>query len=656
MQPHYIAATAATQSPSLYLDQFLSAFFPDDQEDVYFRFFPPRGASGLPQMFPTTRAEMTTPKMQARVQELNRTLGAYFVVNSGGNSDSDISRFNSFFCENDTLSIAEQRDQLIRSPLQPSLVVKTRKSLHAYWPIDGQCSAEEWRDIEERLIAYFKSDDKIKNPSRVMRLPGFDHIDGHGERVPVEVEQSGSQRYTVQQMRQAFPAVETTKEIYAPGDARLDSWDSLHAETRRRIMAHPTYSQRGEWGHCKGDCHSGQGNSAIAVNLPSGAYSCQAGCSSDQIRIAFGLPPFPEQHEASNADMTLSLSLDEISAMEFAEAERIVHTLERGEIGLICGGPNAGKSTLAMNLSLCLAAGRPFTPLCEGRQGGLRVMYVGDGQEMSLKKFRWNAQRMRESMNQEEQTLVGKNLRGLCGALIDGEPLNLANEAHMARVTEDIIEQKSEIVIIDTLTTCFVLQDENSNSEVQRRAMRPLGKLAAETGAAILVLHHPGKYSENAPQAIRAYRSRGASSIGAYVRLMLTLKRQDEKDAEWVDLICEKSKGDDFADVALRLDAAARWFTRTDLTPVRITSSYELVVEAVRSIGDAVRRSDLEKALEGKVRKSRVGEILAEALKVGDLLKSKHGSYIHPDYVEEEPVLPNTGPVFSDQVEVTVNA
>jgi len=100
--------------------------------------------------------------------------GVYFVVNFGGHEDESITRINAQFMECDNLPLEEQLAKIQAFPLEPSLIVKTRKSLHCYWLIkNGDMSA--FRRVQRKLIAYFVSDPACVNESRVFRLPGFYH-------------------------------------------------------------------------------------------------------------------------------------------------------------------------------------------------------------------------------------------------------------------------------------------------------------------------------------------------------------------------------------------------------------------------------------------------------------------------------------------------
>lgn len=104
--------------------------------------------------------------------EANR--GIFFVVNSGGNSDRKINKINAQFFECDTLSLEEQMENISKFPLEPSIIVQTKKSLHVYFLIKNG-KVEKFRDIQKKLAKHFKGDVSCINESRVMRVPGFYH-------------------------------------------------------------------------------------------------------------------------------------------------------------------------------------------------------------------------------------------------------------------------------------------------------------------------------------------------------------------------------------------------------------------------------------------------------------------------------------------------
>ncbi|MDM0720089.1 phage/plasmid primase, P4 family [Clostridium perfringens] len=100
--------------------------------------------------------------------------GIFFVVNSGGNSDRKINKINAQFFECDTLSLEEQLENISKFPLEPSIIVQTKKSLHVYFLIKNG-KVEKFRDIQKKLAKHFNGDGSCINESRVMRVPGFYH-------------------------------------------------------------------------------------------------------------------------------------------------------------------------------------------------------------------------------------------------------------------------------------------------------------------------------------------------------------------------------------------------------------------------------------------------------------------------------------------------
>ncbi len=277
--------------------RFLRAFFMPG-ESICYRAFPPKN-SGL-QGVKKTRAGVGFD-VRVELSQWNQNFGVYFVVNFGGDKDEEIQRFCAFFCECDDLSLDSQNYRLDASPVPTSIRVETKKSVHAYWLLaDDECTVEQWRDIQNRLIHYFKSDPKIKNPSRVMRLPYFDHVSlgesGLVRKLVTVTQFHQFVRRSAKEMQDGFPAVPVvTQKLRIAELDKLDGWDALNERTRQAIKSHSTYHEYGDYGHCQGVCHGGKGVSAIFIYKPTGAYKCMLGCNSAEIRSAFGLPDKPER-------------------------------------------------------------------------------------------------------------------------------------------------------------------------------------------------------------------------------------------------------------------------------------------------------------------------------------------------------------------------
>ena len=112
---------------------------------------------------------------------------------------------NAWFCEMDEGTIDEQLAKLESSPLQPTFVIKTRKSLHLYWLANQSTKPNQghWDAITSGLIHHFNADRACKDISRVLRIPGFFH--NKEEPLMVEILYHNENTYTDDSMLGAFP-------------------------------------------------------------------------------------------------------------------------------------------------------------------------------------------------------------------------------------------------------------------------------------------------------------------------------------------------------------------------------------------------------------------------------------------------------------------
>lgn len=185
-------------------DVILSLFNPS--ETVCFRVFDDRktGIFSGAKLETAAGKYSTTEKTLINHNEQNR--GVFFVVNYGGHDDESITRINAQFVEMDELSFEEQQKAVDEFPLPPSMIIKTRKSLHVYWFVKN-AKVDRFRSIQKQLAEHFHGDPMCVNESRVMRLPGFNHC--KKEPIPVEcISFHPERRYTQEQISEVLPSLE----------------------------------------------------------------------------------------------------------------------------------------------------------------------------------------------------------------------------------------------------------------------------------------------------------------------------------------------------------------------------------------------------------------------------------------------------------------
>ncbi len=155
------------------LKEFLNCFFKDN-EKICFRVLSDKKDKNFNSIKLSSRLKDIdeTEKILRRHNLKDR--GIFFVVNYGGHFDRDIERINAQFFECDNISLEEQYEKIMAFPLEPSIIIKTRKSLHTYFLIENG-NVKDFRKIQRRLIEYFDGDKACVNESRLLRLPGFNH-------------------------------------------------------------------------------------------------------------------------------------------------------------------------------------------------------------------------------------------------------------------------------------------------------------------------------------------------------------------------------------------------------------------------------------------------------------------------------------------------
>jgi hypothetical protein len=285
-------------------DDFLSAVFPDPFEDINLRAFGPKDAPENESRFSahkwrTCREALACDEaLLAELHEANRTRGIYVVINSGGDKAKDIARINGFFAEMDDGPLAEQHAKYDASRLAPAVRIETLKSVHGHWPAASGVTLDDFDEIQRRLIHYFKSDPKIKDRSRVMRVPGFNHVAYNAGLLsykPVTVAAfDPSRRFTAAEMLAAFPAATEAKpKLERLPKTTIDmtgDFETYKREIGSCIRNHATARRngRGNW-DCRAVCHNGKGATGLFYDPAGNFVLCNAGCDLTTIALAFGI-------------------------------------------------------------------------------------------------------------------------------------------------------------------------------------------------------------------------------------------------------------------------------------------------------------------------------------------------------------------------------
>lgn len=256
--------------------------------------------------------------------------------------------------------------------------------------------------------------------------------------------------------------------------------------------------------------------------------------------------------------------------------------LDRAAFGVIFGPSGCGKTFLTLDLALAVALGRPWF---DRRVRRAPVVYVASEAGMSLGR-RLAAYRLRHGVAPSPDLRV-----------ITDAP-DLLQGGDVAALVPAI--GWPGLVIVDTLSRSWT-GDENSTQDMGR-FVAALDRIRAETGAAVLVVHHTGKGGDMVARGSSALKGAVDTEIGVRrdedgtIRAALIKARDGETGAELTaDLepieVSRDADGDPITScVIVPAEAGARP-ARDPLTPAD-RHALDLLSDEICRHGQTAPRSD----------------------------------------------------------------
>ena len=120
--------------------------------------------------------------------------------------NSNVKKIGAWAIDMDEGSKPQQMAKLMRSPLEPSIIVESKRGYHAYW-LARNARTENYKEVvAKRLVPYFGADKNATDISRVLRVPNFKHWKDENDPFDVkEVYRNEGAFYTEPQMHAYFP-------------------------------------------------------------------------------------------------------------------------------------------------------------------------------------------------------------------------------------------------------------------------------------------------------------------------------------------------------------------------------------------------------------------------------------------------------------------
>ncbi|MFN0149603.1 MAG: AAA family ATPase [bacterium] len=260
---------------------------------------------------------------------------------------------------------------------------------------------------------------------------------------------------------------------------------------------------------------------------------------------------------------------------------------ERDEV-LVVATAGAGKSTTGGSLAVALASGasewcglkitRPIRVLVlDEEQGEVETarMFIRLGGHLGL---------------------ALQNLR-----VASGTGITLGSEEGIARFEEEIREFRPELVLLDSATTIFAVQDENNSAQVAG-VYRELHRLRDAYGVGFLVIHHRRKSAPGGGDASieRVELARGSSSFGTQSSCVILATTGSEADT--LDLRMAKRRGGEKASLRTRYASdgpeGAITITGGSIRTAENDKATDFVIEFLAP-RDSARAKDIEIAAVG---------------------------------------------------------
>ena len=222
--------------------------------------------------------------------ELNQQgYGVYFVVGHGGERNNDITYGSTLFHESDRATLEQQQleiDRITQEFGKPTAVVKTKKSLHAYWASSETISIDSLATYQRRWLQYSNCDDSsLADPAQLMRLPGFDHVAWNGtdfDRVRCELLQLNNVSYSLEQFDRILPALDVDRWCRKTLSELTES-DADDRDMRTLAQYLPGFDTSGKWIKAKCPAHGGESSDSLHIDSETGGFICHGGCSSSAV-------------------------------------------------------------------------------------------------------------------------------------------------------------------------------------------------------------------------------------------------------------------------------------------------------------------------------------------------------------------------------------
>jgi hypothetical protein len=200
----------------------------------------------------------------------------------------------------------------------------------------------------------------------------------------------------------------------------------------------------------------------------------------------------------------------------------VKNLLLAGQVSILCGAPNTGKSAVMAAAASHIAMGHDFAGHKASRAA---VLYVAaeDGGGIADRAYPY----IRDGVSAASPFYIHSHAVNLCAT----HEVSYFIEAAAAYQTT--INCDRLFIVFDTLNLCIGDGDENSARDMGQ-AMGNAQRIARATGAHVMIIHHTAGHDGSRP--------RGSTAMEGNVDTLLTLQRADETQPDGVVFIAQRKQ------------------------------------------------------------------------------------------------------------------
>ena len=440
--------------------------------------------------------------------------------------------------DDDAASNALLKDLLFSILVRTGTVPGPR--VHAYWELAepilfrnletrNHIASEDqkWRDMQSGLITNFHSDVQVKNPSRLMRLPGFISHAKDETRVDelVTWEKTGSGPIDWRQLPKGEkPSI---SERALAGIKPLRNLSSLLPEPTRQARTEEDLISLLEASRTQGYWHNNM--LIVTASLVAKGWSdqricefcgpyCDRGPADPDLTVMIdgarkkgwgANNQTPLQNNTTTAPDRI-FKLIRASDLEYREPEFIIKGLiETDSLAQIFGDSGSGKSFIALDLAACIASGTTFHQH-KVKQGA--VIYIAGEGHNGIK---------RRLTAWERHNHVPLDTAPLFLSQAAAQFLDATSAQAVASAVNKIVlsEGPPALIIVDTVARNFGPGDENATRDMSN-FVAAMDALKGRHGCTLILVHHTGHSDKD--------RGRGSAALKAALDTEFRVEKTDD--------------------------------------------------------------------------------------------------------------------------------